>query len=85
MVLRHFQILCLALGTGKQDPDAEPALIGLDCEMCITDAGYELTRISLVSEQGEVTSSFCCHPYLFIASNLSLSVNIGSIMWRALS
>ncbi|XP_053327969.1 RNA exonuclease 5-like [Spea bombifrons] len=32
--------------------DSSP-LFGLDCEMCLTDEGYELTRISLVNAAGQ--------------------------------
>ena len=43
--------LCLA---GPDEDEKQPELFGIDCEMCITAQGFELTRVSLINEQLEV-------------------------------
>lgn len=40
-------------GVAEDDP-AWQRMVAMDCEMCVTEAGYELTRISLTDEAGQV-------------------------------
>lgn len=44
-------------GVAEDDP-AWQRMVAMDCEMCVTEAGYELTRISLTDEAGQV----CARP-----------------------
>ena len=39
---------------GPDRDEKQPELFGIDCEMCITAEGFELTRVSLINEQLEV-------------------------------
>ena len=43
---------------GPDGDEKQPELFGIDCEMCITAEGFELTRVSLINEQLEVSPTF---------------------------
>ena len=43
---------------GPNADKEQPKLFGIDCEMCITAEGFELTRVSVVNEQLEVMPDF---------------------------
>ena len=50
----------------KNNPSKSTKIVAVDCEMCLTKEGKELTRISLVNESNEVstyiyTDSFPSH------------------------
>ena len=48
-------------GESAADPEEE-RLVALDCEMCITESGFEVTRITLVNECGEVCAALAVPP-----------------------
>ncbi|KAG6459472.1 RNA exonuclease 5 [Manduca sexta] len=50
---------------------ANSPLFGLDCEMCMTDAGLELTRVSLVNEKHESVYEALVKPYNDITNYLT--------------
>lgn len=50
---------------------AKSPLFGVDCEMCITDVGSELTRISIVNEKHEVVYESLVKPYNHITDYLT--------------
>lgn len=50
---------------------ANSPLFGLDCEMCITNAGSELTRVSLVNEKHESIYESLVKPYNDITDYLT--------------
>ncbi|GAA5979784.1 hypothetical protein JCM10908_003044 [Rhodotorula pacifica] len=37
-----------------EQPDAPKRVLGIDCEMCLTDEGSELTRVSVVNLEGKI-------------------------------
>ena len=48
-------LVCLPGGTAAAGGGPQDVLRAIDCEMCETLAGvYELTRIAMLNEQGEV-------------------------------
>ncbi|KAI5645402.1 exonuclease domain-containing protein [Phthorimaea operculella] len=50
---------------------AQSPMFGLDCEMCITNAGSELTRVSLVNEKHETVYEALVKPYNEITDYLT--------------
>ena len=48
-------------------------MVSVDCEMCVTAAGYELTRVSLVDGSDQVCS-FQKHTPLTAVSNMPAAV-----------
>uniref|UniRef100_A0A2A4JGZ1 Exonuclease domain-containing protein n=1 Tax=Heliothis virescens TaxID=7102 RepID=A0A2A4JGZ1_HELVI len=50
---------------------ATSPLFGIDCEMCLTNAGSELTRISVVNEKHEVVYESLVKPYNSITDYLT--------------
>lgn len=54
-----------------QSVTAQSPLFGVDCEMCITNAGSELTRVSVVNENHEVLYESYVKPYNDITDYLT--------------
>ncbi|KAL1128818.1 hypothetical protein AAG570_013352 [Ranatra chinensis] len=50
---------------------AQSPMWGLDCEMCMTPAGSELTRVTVVNEQHEVVYNSLVKPYNPITNYLT--------------
>ncbi|XP_050352028.1 RNA exonuclease 5 [Nymphalis io] len=50
---------------------AKSPMFGIDCEMCLTDAGSELTRVSVVNEKHETVYESLVKPYNNITDYLT--------------
>ncbi|CAG9088187.1 unnamed protein product [Plutella xylostella] len=63
-----------------QPATANSPMFGLDCEMCMTNAGSELTRVSIVNEKHETVYESLVKPYNNITDYLTRYSGINKAM-----